>query len=347
MDKKISPTLLTKYLNGDCSPEERVEVEQWFSSLESGEDDPRLLDVLAADALKQKMLDQIRLRVSLNDGKIGKSRRIVLFTPLRIAAALLMVVLAGATLVLFNQKESLIMVPRFDRALPAMAVLSNTSSTVQQYSLPDGSTINLKPRGTIEYNRQFDGERREVRLVGEAFFNVTRDKSRPFIINAHDVVVTVLGTSFEVTAYEDAREVKVAVRTGKVSVTRQQTNAVAGGPDEVILTPNQEVIYNVVKENFSKQLVAAPQIILARPTLFHMKYDATPVDQIFNVLKENYGIDIVYDKAVVSSCTLTTTMEEEGFYERIEIICRAIGATYEVQDAKVLIKSAGCQESNN
>jgi transmembrane sensor len=117
--------------------------------------------------------------------------------------------------------------------------------------------------------------------------------------------------------------------------------------NEVILTPNQEVIYDVLKENFSKQIVATPQIIIAKPTLFHMHYEAKPVDKIFEELEENYGIDILFDAGLLSSCTLTTTLEEEGFHERIEIICRAIGATYEVQDAKVLIQSTGCQELNN
>jgi len=160
-------------------------------------------------------------------------------------------------------------------------------------------------------------------------------------------MVKVLGTSFNVRAYEGDPEVKVAVKTGRVSVTRPSDDAVGGGLNEVILTPNQEVIYDVIKENFSKQIVATPQIIIAKPTLFHMHYEAKPVDKIFEELEENYGIDIVFDADVLSSCTLTTTLEEEGFHERIEIICRAIGATYEVQDARVLIQSAGCQELNN
>ncbi|MGC3944088.1 MAG: DUF4974 domain-containing protein [Chryseolinea sp.] len=183
--------------------------------------------------------------------------------------------------------------------------------------------------------------------MGEAFFDVTKDKSRPFIINARDVMVKVLGTSFNITAYENDPEVIVAVKTGTVSVTRPLNYAQHSGIDEVILTPNQEVIYNIVDENFSRQIVATPQLILEKPTLLHMKYESTPVDEIFKVLEDNYGIDIVYDPKVLSSCSLTTTMEEEGFYERIEIICKAIGATFEVEDARVLIKSAGCHESNN
>jgi hypothetical protein len=62
-----------------------------------------------------------------------------------------------------------------------------------------------------------------------------------------------------------------------------------------------------------------------------MQYDGTPVDKIFMVLEENYGIDIVFDEKVLSACSLTTSMAEEGLYERIEIICQAIGAEYEIR----------------
>jgi transmembrane sensor len=102
-------------------------------------------------------------------------------------------------------------------------------------------------------------------------------------------------------------------------------------------------VYNTIDENFSRKIVDDPQIILEKPTLFAMNYDATPVAEIFKVIEENYGIDIVYNEQVLSGCSLTTSMAEEGLYERIEIICQAIGAKYEMKDAKILITSDGCQ----
>ncbi len=120
--------------------------------------------------------------------------------------------------------------------------------------------------------------------------------------------------------------------------TLTQRKAIA--KEEIILTPNQEVVYNTIDENFLKKIVDDPQIILEKPTLFAMEYDATPVARIFQVIEENYGIDIVYDDKELSSCSLTTSMAEEGLYERIEIICQAIGAKYEMKDGKILITTA-------
>ena len=53
--------------------------------------------------------------------------------------------------------------------------------------------------------------------------------------------------------------------------------------------------------------------------------------KFLKVLEENYGIDILYDEQALSTCSLTTSMSEEGLYERIEIICQAIGAQYEIR----------------
>lgn len=335
--------VLAKYLKGECTPEEKTVVEEWFASLDTMNDDARLFDLDEEAELQEKMLAEIRQRIK---SMPNQNRRDWFFSPMRIAAALLFLVLAGATWLLVARQGSRIPFVQSSGAIAETITLHNTTLYVEEHQLPDGSRIKLQPQGTIIYASRFAADKREVRLIGEAFFDVTKDKTRPFVINAHDVMVKVLGTSFNVTAYENESEVKVAVKTGKVSVTRPVHDSTGEGLDEVILTPNQQVIYNVVKENFSKQIVPSPQIILPKPT-FHMEYDATPVDQIFKVLEENYGIDIVYDPAVLSSCSLTTTMEEEGFYERIEIICQAIGATFEVQDAKVLIRSAGCHELNN
>jgi transmembrane sensor len=211
--------------------------------------------------------------------------------------------------------------------------------------LSDGTVIELQPNGSLQFFEAFPTDKREIVLRGEAFFDVTKDKNRPFIINTGDVTVKVLGTSFNIRAYEGAKEISVAVKTGKVSVYAKGDDVNTKQKDsskEIILTPNQEVVYNTIDENFSKKIVDDPQIILEKPTLFAMEYDATPVAKIFQVIEENYGIDIVYDDKELSACSLTTSMSEEGLYERIEIICQAIGARYEVIDAKILISSDGC-----
>ncbi|MEJ1237565.1 FecR family protein [Chryseolinea sp. T2] len=346
MEKRPFDKILNKYLRGECTSREKALVEEWFASLDTMNDDPRLFDAGAEAGLQMKMLKEIRQRIARERRHQSDNTR-RLWSPLRVAAAVLAVALAGFTWVSLKRNGSVLSFSYNGQSASQLITLQNKTAAVEEHRLPDGSLIKLQPHGTLIYARKFASDKREVRLIGEAFFDVTKDKTRPFIINARDVMVKVLGTSFNVIANEGDQEVKVAVRTGRVSVTRPVNYALRRGIDEVILTPNQEVTYNMVNENFSRQIVATPQIILPQPMRLHMKYEAEPVDEIFKVLEDNYGIDIVYDSSILSSCSLTTTMEDEGFYERIEIICQAIGATFEVEDARVLIKSAGCQELNN
>ena len=85
-----------------------------------------------------------------------------------------------------------------------------------------------------------------------------------------------------------------------------------------------------------------PEIILPNSNLFRMQFENEEVAEIFEVLKENYGVEILYDKAMLNNCRLTTSMSDEGLYERIQVICKAIGASYSVKDAVISIESNGC-----
>jgi hypothetical protein len=216
-------------------------------------------------------------------------------------------------------------------------IVNNTSkpSSVQ---LADGSTVTLQPRSEITFAKSFDGPLREVRLSGEAFFNVNRDVSRPFRVYSEDVVTQVLGTSFTVKAYQGDKKVTVAVSSGKVQVYAKKAEE-----KPVILVPNQQAVYDKNKDEVVREVVEHPAIILPRSNLFRMSFDEQPVSKIFDVLEENYGIDIVYDKEALTKCSLTTAMSDEGLFERIEVICKALKATYRVNDGVILIDSPGCE----
>ena len=345
MEKEHLTELLKKYVDGECTPEEIKLIDQWFLSHEENPDDDRLIDVYERENLESTLFERIKANMQLRPEpqQIERlsSRKMIWY---RAAAAVVITMLAGLGLYLYGERN--ISEEGLSVTKTNISHLTNDTKNITLHMLSDGTVITLQPNGSIEFPDVFPADKREIVLKGEAFFDVTKDKNRPFIINTGDVTVKVLGTSFNVRAYEGAKEITVAVKTGKVSVyakggeidAKKNTNK-----QEVILTPNQEVVYNIVNENFSRKIVDDPQIILEKPTLFAMEYDATPVAKIFQVVEENYGIDIVYDEAALSLCSLTTSMAEEGLYERIEIICQAIGAKYEMVDGKIVVTSSGCQ----
>jgi len=228
----------------------------------------------------------------------------------------------------------------------AFARIANVENKSREIKLEDGSKVTLEPKSEVRFAKKFAADKREIFLTGEAFFSVKRDETRPFLVYTKEVVTKVLGTSFNIKAYPDEKEITVAVRTGRVSVyanSLKPANSVAPTSAEVILTPNQQVVYNLIDERVSKQLVKHPEVILSKSTLFSMHYDGSPVTKIFKVLEDNYGVEIRYDEELLKNCVLTTTMSDEGLYERIEVICKAIGAHYSVEDAVIYIKSNGCK----
>jgi ferric-dicitrate binding protein FerR (iron transport regulator) len=181
------------------------------------------------------------------------SKSFFLRTPFKLAAAITAIAVIGLGAILFKQKG----LPSLESqtisyGAPAKKEVNNSEFT-NRVVLEDGTVILLKPNSSIEYPAKFSDIDRKVTLKGEAFFDVTKDKTRPFIISTSELTVKVLGTSFNVMAYEGAKEISVAVKTGKVSVVKSK-GEVTNQPHlrEVILTPNQEVVYNTTQEYSQK-----------------------------------------------------------------------------------------------
>jgi ferric-dicitrate binding protein FerR (iron transport regulator) len=340
--------LLQKYLNGQCDAEESALVDDWFNAQERNFDDSVLFSSQDREELERRMFARIRERIEAGHAgrqmKISKTGKLSGVATYGIAAAILFFAIGGLGALLFQENHAGVSATEALASNDHVVRVANRNTEAATHVLSDGTVISLQPNGIIEYPEMFAGDIREIQLTGEAFFEVAKEKDRPFIINTGDITVRVLGTSFNVKAYSGAKEISVAVKTGKVSVyAKRAEHADATRKKEIILTPNQEVVYNKAGENFERKIVEEPRIILDNPTLFKARYDAAPVDKIFEELSINYGIDIVFDEELLSACRLTTSMDEEGLYERIMIICQAIGAKYSIDDGMIWISSNGCQ----
>jgi ferric-dicitrate binding protein FerR (iron transport regulator) len=160
------------------------------------------------------------------------------------------------------------------------------------------------------------------------------------------MITKVLGTSFTVKAYAAEKKASVLVRTGKVSVYKKENfsekNAVANKLDGVIVTPNQQVVYDFLSNQLSKTIIDKPVVLNNVQNEF--AFNATPLKKVFDVLQSSYGIVIMYDESVINSCSLSAIMGNESFYEKLELICKAIGATYESIDGTIFISAHGCNQ---
>lgn len=327
--------LLSRFSKGRCTPEEEKFVVDWYNAI------GRFEDTALDDAQRQAI--QQRIWSAINPERFEKSNT----SYLKWAAVIVVPLLALAGYIGIRSMDRSVS-PRSvaDASAGSPIRYYNDGSEARTINLTDGSVVVLKPLSELIVNNDFKDKTREVRLKGEAFFKVQRDPQKPFIVYANEVVTKVLGTSFNIKAYENESDITVAVTTGKVAVYANKQKTSGNGVDfqtpEVILTPNQEMVYHRGGDVLAKKLVDKPEIILPDSHLFRMKFENTPVPEIFEMLKKNYGVEIQYDKMLMTNCKLTTSMSDEGLYERIEVICKAIGASYTVHDAVIVIKSNGC-----
>lgn len=221
----------------------------------------------------------------------------------------------------------------------------NSADSARKIVLSDGSEIVLEANSKIICAKEFNASNREVFLTGEAFFKITKNPSKPFIVYSKNIITKVLGTSFWIKSVSDEK-VCVIVRTGKVSVFKPRNfkEAEEGSPvlSGTVLTPNQQIVYDVENDQMNRSLVNAPKSL---DTFFvnDFVFDATPAVQVFKKLQEAYGINIVIDEETLASCSVSASLGDEPFYEKLAIICKIIHANYQTIDGNVIINSKGCK----
>lgn len=220
----------------------------------------------------------------------------------------------------------------------------NQSTQPMIVLLPDGSRVTLEPSSQLLIGKAFGKSRREVFLTGEAFFEVTRNATKPFMVYTGKMVTKVLGTSFRIKAYATDSSMMVAVRTGRVTVFRQ-----GGHPDkspslaeQVILLPNQQAVFVKAENRLVKTLVSKPVVLLKKEQAPSFNFSETAIPEVFAALENAYGIRIIFDNELLAECNLTASLENITLFEQLDLICETIQAHYEVVDGQVIVYGKGC-----
>ena len=180
--------------------------------------------------------------------------------------------------------------------------------TVLNDTLPDGSVVTVNKGSSISYPSRFKGETRKVSLKGEAFFNVTPNKNKPFIISVNDVQITVVGTSFNVKTSNGKTE--VVVETGLVKVTRAGKTVELRANEETLIEEKDSVL---TKEKVSDQLYK-----YYRTKEFAC--DDTPLWKLVEVINEAYDSHVVIDNPALKNMSITTTFNNESLDQVLNVI---------------------------
>jgi len=224
----------------------------------------------------------------------------------------------------------------------------NHTTEIMPVALPDGSSVLLQPESRLIYPSEFEKNQRVVSLTGQAFFEVTKDKNRPFLVLSKEMVTKVLGTSFTVSAFENNADFSVVVKTGKVSVSDNSSlgnNAKATSNATIDLLPNQQVVFDRHEHTLIRKEVTQKDIeVLVPPTKASYDFVDTPVTEIFAILRKAYGVSIAVDENQLANCALTTVLTDEPLFEKLKIICQGIGpgTSFSLVENQVVINSRGC-----
>ena len=185
-------------------------------------------------------------------------------------------------------------------------------------SLPDGSKIYLNRNSELSYRKNFGRHGRDVQLAGEAFFEISPDVSKPFIIDAGKAKVKVVGTSFNVITNNTESAVEVFVKTGKVLVYDNS------GSQTIQLDPGFVGIMD--SKTSGKTVNSDPNYMSWNTGL--LVYTGQKLDVVFNDLKRVYNMDIIADDPDILENPWTSPIVNQKEETIIRIICVSFNLSY-------------------
>ncbi|HYH57029.1 MAG TPA: FecR domain-containing protein, partial [Anseongella sp.] len=184
---------------------------------------------------------------------------------------------------------------------------------------------------------------REVFLEGEAFFEIARDSSRPFIIHSSGIQTRVLGTSFNVQAYKGQKAMRVVVLTGKVEVSAPR-DAKGGEKEKVVLQASQMATYTHSEKQLNRTEVPDVEQYTAWKT-GRLIFNQTPMSEVALRLEQEFGLKIKMENSAIERCKITGRFDKsQSAGLTLEAICKSIEARYRIENGTVFIQGQGCEK---
>ncbi len=281
MEKEDLITLFESYLAGHATAGEVKQLLRYFKQEKESEiltelvvkemAQPAFTDELTLNnrqPVYQRVQDALRKRIEKNNAPVviplwrKASFRIA-------AAAAILVFFVGFFGIRLLHKHS------------ELIAVNVPNGKIREIILPDSSHVWVNAGSQLQYPTAFKGKVREVYLEGQAFFQVIHEASHPFIVHSGRIVISVLGTSFEVKSFQKENEAKITVATGKVGVSLAGVNK----PAIFLLAGQQAVIYkgpHIVKQAVQNEIAAWRESKLV--------FDNESLENVFHALERKYNV---------------------------------------------------------
>lgn len=354
VEQKIK-ALLAKYLSASLSDSELDELHSYISTnkydfiISKSIQENLDAQELAGKGLSKERSDLI-LNNILSEFKVEKNlgRTAQISRWVRTIAAVLIIGVVVSSWYYYAHKNN--DMPAF-ATLPNVGTsitITNSSATSMPVHLEDGTLVMLDPQSTIIYPKHLAADKREVCLLGEAFFEVAKNPTRPFLVYHENLVTRVLGTSFKIKRNKQKGILEVDVHTGKVQVYERAGNSGMKKGNGVTIMPNERVIYNVAKSTFATSLVENPLPVLTEEsnlsknnsaTLLSYSFNATPLSAIVTRIEGEYGVKIILSNDRLGEYLFSGDISTTNLFSKLDILCKALGISYEVSGVNIILNT--------
>lgn len=314
----IAWRLIVNYLSGECSADELAEVKQWIKSdashklkiealqkiWDAGWIDDNLNKTERAWSEIEKLINtEVQVKSLSLKPRIYSSMKQIL----KVAAVIIFII--GGYFLL--QK----FLPHTDKSYAAWNVKSTALGQKAILTLFDGTRITLNAESTLKYPKQFDRVSREVYLEGEAYFEVARNSSKPFVVHTNDVTTTVLGTVFNVKAFPEENSIMVSLVEGKIKVEKSNQTLKSTA---TILFPTQQ--YVLKRNHQSAEITNFDPVQITGWKNDIYKFENESLENVFVTLSRAFGIKFILADNSLKYKKITTLFNQDSFWTVVKVL---------------------------
>ena len=319
-------SIITRKISGEIPADEQQILDNWLAESAENERYFQNLQKIYAQAIESKREDIPPIDVNQEWQRFKNSVQPESTKPnyqtnwIRIAASVVVIAVLGYV-IWFNAFQS-----------DNITVLADHSG--QLITLPDNSIVTLNKDATITYPRAFADDNRKVIMEGEAFFEVTRNEKKPFIVNLGLSSVEVLGTSFNINAENNNDRIEVVVNTGKVRF------ATTTGDESVILTKgekgtlmkNMNMISKVDNNDINFMAWKTRKIV----------FNDVDLDVVIQTVNKLYDSNITFSTDVGKNCKVTVSYGNQSIDAILSVLELTLDLEYKKTGNVIEVVKTGC-----
>ncbi|MCF0055062.1 FecR family protein [Dyadobacter sp. CY356] len=325
MNQEYLKILAQKFLDGTASQEEKQLLHSWYDSITSSDQAEQVFSdsYKTPEQLKQNIFGKLKERISKNEIQQPVVQRSVFRRPL------LWAVSAAAVLILmliFLRKK-----PDLEDSMQLVHAPFGQTISIQ---LSDGSKLWLNSGSTVRFAKTFPPNLREIHLLnGQAFFDVVHESKRPFVVRTKKLDVTVLGTSFDVKAYDNDQQSKVTVKSGKVGVTLHNQP----GKPAIMLLPDKQIVVQHEKLEIKINEISPPAIAPWKDNRTVLEDEL--LSEVFRALERKYNQHIVVENQVLAQEKISLTLDNQPLPDVLKVLSFSKKFNYsQLNDSTIVIR---------